>query len=103
MNLQITRNNQQTLISIQGDIDEVSAEEIKRHFRDISSSGTLEVNLDFKGVSHIGSSGIGKILVFYKDLAIRGAKLSLINVPPAIHLLFREMKLDTLFTITEGR
>ena len=103
MNIQTTRNNQQTIITIQGDIDESGAEEVKRVFREVSSSATLEVTIDFKGVTHIGSSGIGKLLVFYKDLAIRGGKISLIHLSPAIALLMREMKLDTLFSISDTK
>ncbi len=103
MNIQTTRNNQQALVTIKGDIDESGAEEIKRVFREISASAAQEVTLDFAGVSHIGSSGIGKHLVFYKDLAIRGSKLSVIHVPATIHLLMREMKLDTLFGISETK
>lgn len=103
MNTQIARNGQLTTITIQGDIDETGAEDIKRIFRDVGSSNAQQVSIDLKGVSHIGSSGIGKLLVFYKDLAIRGGALSLIHVPPAIALLMREMKLDTLFSITEGK
>jgi anti-anti-sigma factor len=103
MNIQTTRNNQQTIVTLKGDIDESGAEEIKRVFREVSASATQEVILDFQGVSHIGSSGIGKLLVFYKDLAIRGGRLSLIHVPPSIALLMREMKLDTLFGISETK
>jgi len=102
MTIQITRNTSQTIIAITGDIDESGAEEIKRAFREVVNSASTDVVIDFKAVTHIGSSGIGKILVFYKDLAIRGSKLSVIHVPATIHLLMREMKLDTLFPISQG-
>ena len=103
MKIQTHRDQTRSTIILSGDIDECGAEEVKAAFRDISSSNPQEVQVQMQGVTHIGSAGIGKILVFYKDLAIRGARLSLVQVPPGIAHLLREMKLDTLFTIQEGR
>lgn len=103
MNIQTSRTGQNALIAIKGDIDEAGAEELKKSFRDIAGTGATSVRVDFKEVSHIGSSGIGKLLVFYKDLSIRGASLEVVNVPHAIAELLREMKLDTLFRVEERR
>lgn len=75
----------------------------KSAFRDVTSRSPQAVDLDFAGVTHIGSAGIGKLLVFYKDLGIRNAKLTLVRVPTAIHHLLCEMKLDTLFVVQQGR
>jgi len=101
MNIQTHKEPTRTLITIQGEIDEVGAEEIKRCFRDLQVAGQQEVAIDLAGVSHIGSAGIGKLLVLYKDLAMRGVRLSLVRVPRPIFQLLREMKLDTLFSISE--
>ena len=103
MNIVVTRENQAVLIVLQGEIDEVGAEELKRRFRDVALSAPQRVSVDFAGVAHIGSAGIGKLLVFYKDLALHGTSLSLTRVPAPIFHLFREMKLDSIFSITEGR
>jgi anti-sigma B factor antagonist len=100
MNITIAQENGTVVITLQGEVDECGAEEIKAQFRDVSQRAPLAVAVDFAGVSHIGSAGIGKLLVFYKDLAMRGASLSLVRVPPLIYELFCEMKLDTIFAIT---
>ena len=102
MNITTTRENQAVRLVLQGEIDELAAEELKKRFRDIAISTPQRVEVDFAGVSHIGSAGIGKLLVFYKDLAIHGTSMSLNRVPAPIFHLFREMKLDSIFTITEG-
>lgn len=103
MNITVSRDNQTTRLALQGEIDELAAEELKKRFRDIVLAVPQRVEIDFAGVTHIGSAGIGKLLVFYKDLAIHGAVLALVRVPGAIAHLFREMKLDSIFSITEGR
>jgi anti-anti-sigma factor len=103
MNIAVTRENQAVHLVLQGEIDEVAAEELKKRFRDVALSAPQRVAVDFAGVTHIGSSGIGKLLVFYKDLALHGTSMSLTRVPAPIFHLFREMKLDSIFSITEGR
>ncbi len=103
MNITSTRDNNAVRLVLQGEIDELAAEELKKRFRDVALSAPQRVDVDFAGVSHIGSAGIGKLLVFYKDLAIHGAALSLTRVPSPIFHLFREMKLDSIFTVVEGR
>ena len=57
------------------------------------------VVVDFKAVTHIGSAGIGKLLVLYKDLAVYNAHLQLVNVPSPIYKMLCEMKLNGIFTI----
>ena len=57
--------------------------------------------LDMAGVTHIGSSGIGKILLFYKNLAIKNSRLEVCGLSPMLYELFHELKLDSLFTISK--
>ncbi len=99
--MKITVQPQESLVclALEGDIDERGAEELKAAFRQLSLEGVREVALDFDGVTHIGSAGIGKLLVFYKDLAVRSKTLRLDRASPLIHQLLCEMKLDSLFTI----
>ncbi len=103
MNIVVSRENHTVRLVLQGEIDELAAEDLKKRLRDIALTAPQRVELDFAGVGHIGSAGIGKLLVFYKDLAIHGAVLALVRVPPPIFHLFREMKLDSIFSIAEGR
>ena len=91
------------IASVYQGVARAAAEELKKRLRDVALSAPQRVELDFAGVSHIGSAGIGKLLVFYKDLAIHGAVLALMRVPSPIYHLFREMKLDSIFAISEGQ
>ncbi len=87
-------------IVIQGDIDEKGAEILKQKLQEINR--LQEVEIDFRHVGYIGSSGIGKLLLFYKDLTTRGGRLSATNLQPDLFRLFKELKLDTIFTISAG-
>jgi anti-anti-sigma factor len=90
-------------IAVEGDIDERAAEEFKARLREIKVNRKGRVYVDFRGLTHIGSAGIGKLLVLYKDLAVSDATLNVINVPRNIFRLLCEMKLDAIFTIEEAK
>ncbi len=87
-------------MAVRGDIDERAAEDLKRAFRGVSLTGLRRFELDFHEVTHIGSAGIGKLLLFYKDLAAVGAQMHIVNVSPLISSLLREMRLDSIITIS---
>ncbi len=82
-----------------GNIDERAAEELKRRFRELNIASVSEVIFDFKNVNHIGSAGIGKLLLFYKDLALNGGGVTIENTSEAVHEVFSVLKLDSIFNI----
>ena len=87
------------LISLTGSIDERGAEEIKRRFLELELSSLKEVILDFSGVSFIGSAGIGKLLLLYKNLTAHGGMIIIKNMSKDIHTMFKVVKLDKIFTL----
>ncbi|OQX26426.1 MAG: anti-anti-sigma factor [Desulfobacteraceae bacterium IS3] len=101
MDLTITQNGNQVRFEIRGNIDELGAEILKQRFRELNISALKEAVLDFKAVTHIGSAGIGKLLLFYKDMALNGGKIRIENVSEAVWELFNVLKLDTIFTLTK--
>ena len=102
MNISVSRVGDQVTLEIEGAVDERGAEELKARFRSLPLHEIKTVAVDFGKVTHIGSAGIGKLLVFYKDLAVYDAKLALVKVPALICQMFVEMKLDTLFSISRA-
>ena len=100
MECKVTREGDLVRFEINGEIDEIGAEALKSRFRELTVTSLKEVVLDFKNVSHIGSAGIGKLLLFYKDLAINNGLLKIVNVSSAIKELFNVLKLNTLFNVT---
>ncbi|MGE0083498.1 MAG: STAS domain-containing protein [Desulfococcaceae bacterium] len=100
MEVHVTQEGSSARFTLNGKIDESGAEELKARFLALNRTGLKEVFFDFKGVSHIGSAGIGKLLLFYKELAISGGNIRIINTSDAIRDLFRVLKLDTIFTVS---
>jgi anti-anti-sigma factor len=98
MDIKTTQDADKGRIEIIGDIDEKGAEILKAKLQEMNQLKAVEI--DFHNVDYIGSSGIGKLLLFYKNVAAHGGKMSIINLQPDLFRLFKELKLDTIFSIT---
>ncbi len=90
-------------IYISGSINQTGAEELKKHLNGLNLEHTKEVLIDFAKVSYIGSAGVGKLLLLYKNLVIDDARIRMINVAPDIYSLLMDMKLDEIFSIEKGK
>lgn len=100
--MELTINNQgdQVIIEVVGSIDERGAEDLKRRFLELELNSIQEAVFDFTGVTFIGSAGIGKLLLFYKNLASHGGRVSIQNMNKDIYTMFKVVKLDKIFTIS---
>jgi len=99
MEIDVMTNNRTVTMIIKGNIDEQGANVLKQSFINLNTGAIDHVIIDMKNVNHIGSSGIGKLLLFYKDFAIKGGKITVDNVNRTLYDLFKMVKLDTLMKI----
>ncbi len=102
MEMTVIDKGQGVRFALHGNIDEQGAETLKTRFNQLDFAALGEVVIDLKEVTHIGSSGIGKILLFYKRLAAHGGTIKLENVAPPIFDLLSELKLGSLFPISKA-
>ncbi len=102
MELKVVAQEDRARIEIAGNIDERGAEEMKRRFLDLDLTALREVTLDFGGVTFIGSSGIGKLLLLYKNLATHGGSVRIDNMSRDIYTMFKVVKLDKIFQISSA-
>lgn len=98
----MTQEGTRARFTINGKIDENGAEELKARFQTLNRASMTEVVFDFRNVSHIGSAGIGKLLLFYKDLAVSGGSIKIEGASENICEMFRVLKLDTIFSVSRG-
>ena len=99
MNIKINKEGEKTTIYLSGSIDIPGAESLKNTLNQVNYSESKEVILDFKEVNFIGSSGIGKLLLFYKNYTSEGGKVHVSNLNKDMKHLFKSIKLDRLFNI----
>ena len=101
MELTVNQENSRAHFQVTGDIDEAGAEKLKSGFKALNIQSIKEVTIDFGKVNHIGSAGIGKLLVLYKDLAAAGGTIRIENLSADIYELFQVLKLDSLLTLSK--
>ncbi|MCP4688306.1 MAG: STAS domain-containing protein [Desulfobacterales bacterium] len=89
-------------LDIAGDVDEAGAAILKSKFNELDKSSVKNVIIDFAKVNHIGSAGIGKLLLLYKDLAPLDITLKIVNTSSTVFELFKMVKLDSIFKITRA-
>jgi len=99
MNLKVEKNENEATVFITGNIDIPGAEDLKKTLAGLTETNLDVVKIDFEGVTFIGSSGIGKLLLFYKNFTAKGGSLSLVNLSDEIVALFKAIKLDKLFNL----
>ncbi len=99
MNIKVEREGDKVTVFLSGSVDIPGAESLKKEFNSITESDPTEVCIDFDEVNFIGSSGIGKLLLFYKKFTSKGGKVSIVNLNKEITALFKAIKLDKLFNI----
>ncbi len=102
MELNIMQQNGTLNISIIGAVDNGGAEELKEYFQEILDKDFKEAVFDLSFVPFITSSGIGKFLIFYKNLVSQGKKMRIKGINENLYELFKSIKLDQLFPIEKA-
>ncbi|NIM14451.1 MAG: anti-sigma factor antagonist [Candidatus Aminicenantes bacterium] len=99
MHVKTSLEGKKTLMAVSGSIDIPGAEQLKKSLTKVLDSDSDEIIIDFEEVNFIGSSGIGKLLLFYKNFTAKGGRITIVNLNKEITMLFKAIKLDKLFNI----
>lgn len=101
MDIVVTQDGDTARFTLGGRIDEVGADEMKSRFNQLDLSVTKSVIFDFSSVSHIGSAGIGKLLLFYKAIRPHRGKIIIERLNNDLHELFMELRLDSILDLSK--
>jgi anti-anti-sigma factor len=99
MDATVVTHGDTTRIHVIGAIDEKGANHLLATFKSVGLAGQKMISFDFGQVSHIGSAGMGKLLIFYQELSSRGLGMRVENAPADIQTLLREVAIDNLFQV----
>jgi anti-sigma B factor antagonist len=100
MQIRIEQSADHIRLIPQGQIDHDGSDALKTAFGGLPLTSQSKVVLDFREVTYIGSAGLGKLLLFYKRLAALKAEMRIEGAPAAIQALLKELRMDTLFSIS---
>ena len=101
MEFNVDQQNGKVMISIIGAVDNENAEELKNQFQNLLKKDFQEVVFDLSFVPFITSSGIGKLLIFYKNIISAGKKMRIKGINDNLFDLFKSIKLYQLFPIEQ--
>ena len=102
LDIKTIKRDGELLLTLSGEINQLGAEKLKKSLGGLDLTGVRKVTVDFKQVTYIGSAGVGKLLLLYKNLPSPDATMTLVGLSPDIMHLFREMELDAIFTLSQS-
>jgi anti-anti-sigma factor len=88
-----------TVCRIEGDVNIHNAPAIKKEFAAFIDQKPPWIIINFSGVNHIDSSGLGILVEILKHVKAYGGRLKLTNLSPKIKSMFEIIKFDKIFDI----
>jgi anti-sigma B factor antagonist len=100
MDIELTKKGELLTISIDGNIDAENGRELASALQEAIDAGTGgAVVFDLSGVRSITSTGIGKLLNFFKYLNSEKRAMSVKGISDQLHRQFMEIHLDRIFPV----
>jgi anti-anti-sigma factor len=100
MDVSTTSSNDTIFVRVSGAVDTPAAEILRAELNKIAAQKPKKVVMDLSMVPTMGSSGIGKILMFFKNLDGAKAKFEIKGIHENLISIFKAVKLDKLFPIS---
>ncbi len=101
MKFDVSRSNGTVNIKIVGPVDWAHTESLETEFRKLLLWDFKEAVFNLSSVPFISSSGIGKLLVFYKRAKANGSRIRIKGINRNLLNLFQTIKLDQLFPMEQ--
>ncbi len=87
------------IISLRGELDVESSQEMKSEVRKLISSEAPNVVIDLTNVNYVDSSGLGTLIALQKDARFNGGSLSIVGASQQIRRVMKMTNLDKLFEL----
>ncbi len=99
MDITLSIDNNVAVMKIEGAVTSDNAYMFQSKLDELIASDATQLDLDLSTCRNISSSGIGKLLIFYKKFMKRNGKIEIVKSSPTVYELLTTIKLDQLFTI----
>jgi anti-sigma B factor antagonist len=97
MTFRRTDRGDETVLSIEGALDAVSAPDIRPTLEALVAEGRKKITVDLSTLRLIDSSGVGAIVALYKRIHARGGKVSVKGLKDQPLAIFKLLRLDRVF------
>ena len=88
-----------TIFRVQGELDALSAAELRPALDRLVSDARLDVTVDLAELRLIDSSGVGALVALYKRVRAAGGAVRFVGVTAQPLLIFKLLRLDMVFEL----
>jgi anti-sigma B factor antagonist len=95
----VERSDEVVAARLSGDLDIVTADDIKRRLTALVDGGPPCLALDMAAVRFVDSSGLGTLVAIHRHALAAGGRFVVRAVPPQVQRLFEITRLDDMLAI----
>lgn len=99
MTIEITKKDGQMLVTMNGSLDTLAAEQVEPQIKEIEAAASLPISIDCTQLDYISSSGLRLLLRLRKAAAAAGQKVTLCTVNDNIMEVLKVTHFDKMFVI----
>lgn len=102
MSIDLTFDKRTAFMKIEGILTSENSYILQDKLSEVLKSDANYLELDLLECRNISSTGIGKILLFYKDFIAKSGEIEVVRCSHGVYELFSMLKLNQLFTVNLG-
>ena len=91
-----------TVVRVGGEIDMETSPQLHDFLQQVSDAGAARVVLDFADVTFMDSSGLGVLIVWFKELTGRGGRLSVAALRQPVEYVLRIAAVDRVLDMYDS-
>jgi len=88
-----------TVVTVTGELDTFTSEDFQKALTPLMGKEGLQVELDMAGVDYIASRGLRVILSLAQSIMPTGGKLTVVNLTPAVKMVFDMSGFSSIFAL----
>lgn len=97
MEYKVVEKNNYAIVSFKGEIDVAASIQVRDVLKNLIDKGKVNIIIDFSDVTFIDSSGLGVIVVAYRNAKEKGGSIKFANVNQRVKKLFEITKTEKHF------
>jgi anti-anti-sigma factor len=99
MDIQTKYKDKTAYMKVDGIINSENAYVFQDELQKVLKSNAKVLEIDLSECRNISSTGIGRLLLFYKEFMTRSGEIEIVKCSPTIYELFTMIKLNQLFSV----
>ena len=99
MNVTINKQDEKTLVMLDGRIDSTNADQFQRDITPLMEGDKPDIDIDCTDMTYTSSQGLRVFLLLQKSVVARGGKMVLRNMNPRVKEVFDITGFSNIITI----